>query len=178
MKRAFSLIELIIAVALMAIIAIFLNYALANFKSSQKKIAQKELTKTNRYKIKELLYLDLMQMSELKIYYGKINDVVFLRTKNSLFNNVEPFVNYVVVKKNKTLLRIESQKPITHPINEFDLTNIGYNIIVQDVENFRFTMPKNGKETLLVWLFAKKLSPIVFELPIINDIKLEIFGKR
>lgn len=109
MRRAFTLIEMMISVAIFSIIMLFLYKSHADM-NIQNRIYTKELAKINLYqKLKKSLFLDITlakASSVVIIHQDRDYDILFLQTKHSLYERFDPYVGYIV--KDKRLYRVES----------------------------------------------------------------------
>jgi len=110
MRKAFTLIEMMISISILSILMIFLyksyaelNRSNATYKEVLSSMQQHEL-------IKKVLYLDLSLASKVKVLHqNKQTDVVFLQTKHSLHRRINPSVAYIF--KDEHLYRLESLLP-------------------------------------------------------------------
>ena len=113
MKRAaFTLIELMISIAILSIMMLYLynSYASLNIENGLVKKEVKHII--DMQKIKKVLYLDfaLAQGKVTVIHKEKNEDFVSFQSKNSLHHRFNPYIAYVL--KEKKLYRLESFKKI------------------------------------------------------------------
>ena len=176
MKRAFTLIEVLISVFLLSIIVFVLSSSLEDLKKGYKRLFQNESQNAQNYAKKELMFKDILESTSIKLYYTRYFDMLFLETKNSLYNRDRAFVKYVVTQKNNRLLRLESSYEDSFPVRHDRLYQTDFNIIDEDLEEFKVSRPQDGNASsfLLVSMFFKSKAPLVFELPIINNISFAI----
>jgi len=157
MKKAFTLIEIILAIMILSILILALNHIIVNLKTTKEvleSVFDKE--KENELFIKTLYY-DFLNATNIKVKHSKTSDYdrIYLQTQNSLYDLTYPYVVWYVSKKDNTLIRIESPFKIKLPSYEaFFLDKF-----VNNVEIFR-VFRKNGKD--LIFIKAKK--PIYFEI--------------
>jgi len=164
MRKAFTLIELMISIAILSIIMIFLYKSYAELNLSNK-IYTKKLEEIKKIElIKKVIYLDfsLSKYKDVNItHQDKIEDTVFFQTTHSIHNRINPYVAYIV--KDKKLYRLESLKPIVeYPLvadSEFISDFLG------EVKSFRVYSATDPTK-------AKYLVEIDFEIE--NDILLKI----
>jgi len=118
MKKAFTLIEMMIAISIFAIVSLFLYKSYYSLNQSNLKY-EELLKKSEKFnKIKKTIYLDftLALSSDISILnQEKIEDVVLFQTTNSIHNRINPYVGYII--KDKTLYRIESLNKLTYPLD-------------------------------------------------------------
>ncbi|MDF1883046.1 prepilin-type N-terminal cleavage/methylation domain-containing protein [Sulfurimonas sp. SAG-AH-194-C21] len=135
MRKAFTLIELIISIVILTIIMIFLykSYAAINksnilLSNEVQKISQVELLKEVIFKDFSVAISSETNTSIVTILnQSKREDVVFLQTSNSIHKRINPYVAYVV--NDKRLYRLESLKPFReYPLvldSEFVVDELG-----------------------------------------------------
>jgi hypothetical protein len=142
MRRAFTLLELVISVTL----TLFLFVVMINVINSLKN-TEKSLNIKKDYFIKTIYY-DIMNAKKISIVKGLDNNFnrIYLKTANSLYGFIEPYVLWVV--KGRNLYRIESKDVINLP-GEFK----HFDEFSKNVKIFR-VYEKKGK--YLVFLKDKK----------------------
>ena len=168
MRKAFTLIELMVSITILSILMLFLykSYADLNRTNKTYTLALQKLQK--RGSVKKTLYLDLLMAKKSSILIEKSDktfDFVSFMTKNSLHRRINPYVTYIV--KEKVLYRLESRRQIkTIDINRdiaFDIDTIG------DVEKFKLFSTKDGKkEFYLLDLEMSKKEKILLKVKILN----------
>jgi prepilin-type N-terminal cleavage/methylation domain-containing protein len=168
MKRAFTLIELMISIAILSILMLFLykSYAELNLSNKIYTTALGKIQKSQ--KLKKVLYLDFLvaeKKSMLIDNVDKESDFVSFMSRNSLHRRIEPYICYLV--KNKKLYRLESRLQITsRDINRdiaFDIDEVG------EVSKFKLFKTRDNKgEFYLLDLKLKKKAPIIMKLKVLN----------
>ena len=136
MRKAFTLIELLISVSILSIMMIFLYKSYASLNMSNN-FYKKELESIKSEQIKKRVFFLDFSLSLYKknnILNQDIDeDVVFLQTSNSLHKRFNPYVAYIV--KDSNLYRLESLKEFkVYPLDidsEFEIDYIG------EVDSFR-----------------------------------------
>jgi prepilin-type N-terminal cleavage/methylation domain-containing protein len=107
MKRAFTLIEILISVIILSIMVFVLSDVVKNMNVS-KNILQKNLNEERYKKLAlKVLYYDILNSQYLTVSQKNNYSVVRMRTFNSLHNLPDPYVVWYVSKKNNTLMRME-----------------------------------------------------------------------
>ena len=157
-KRAFTLIELIVSVIILSLIVTFLYSGLGTLKNSTAALFKKDNKRKSALNVKKLFILDIMQSSELNISKTKSKniDFIFLYSKNSLYGIYKPQIYYFVDKKNR-LIRSEGVN-YKLPLNEENLYNIKYDVILKDIEFFK--LYKNKKKNLILIIIKQKKKPM------------------
>jgi len=138
-RAAFTLIELMVSIALTVIIVLFLYKTLAAQRIANGILQKKSIHMSNRDKIFDLLYRDLGESNSSRVVstLNKNYNILYIDTTNSL--HAIPFVHvaYYVNAKDKTLIRLESSRPFTLPVKIEQTPFIFADIIAQGVEKFR-----------------------------------------
>lgn len=130
MRKAFTLIEMMIAIVILSIVMIFLykTYAMLN---QSNKFYRTKINKIKLMQTKErIITLDFMLMipNTLHIHHiHKNQDIVFFQTINSIHRRFYPYIAYI--DKNHKLYRLESSIPfIKYPLSinhTFDVDYLG-----------------------------------------------------
>jgi prepilin-type N-terminal cleavage/methylation domain-containing protein len=168
MKKAFTLIELLISISILAILMLFLYKSYADINRSNKTYAEAVEKLSTKELLKKTLYLDLLMASKKRIIIQNIAkdfDLISFETKNSLHRRINPYVCYLV--KEKQLYRLESLRQITSiDLNrdiEFDVDKL------PKVEKFRlFGTRDNKKEFYLLHVQFKDQEEILFKIKVLN----------
>lgn len=145
MRKAFTLIEMMISVVILSIIILFLyqSYAALNrsnsFYEQQAEIIKDELLK------KRVLFLDFslaVAKSVQVLNQERDEDVVFMQSANSLHKRFNPYIAYII--KEKKLYRLESLKPfLEYPLSADDDFVVDY---IGDIDKFRVYKSIEKKE--------------------------------
>jgi len=119
MRRAFTLIELMISVILLSIIVTFLYQSVAQLQNSNQQLMKNTQKTVARENLLNILYMDFINLSSLNIV-DKVEktDVFVLQTSNSFYAMSQPFVRYVV-GDDEVLRRIESVRDTLDFENSF-----------------------------------------------------------
>ena len=134
MKKAFTLIELMISIILLSLIVSFLYQSVAQLQSSNQQFLDRTNKIQKREEVLKLLYNDFINARSVQ-WYDKEQDVdiIVVQSSNSLHGMSEPYLTYRVYKDNNTLRRIEG------PAEKFDLFNkiFRFNEITEGVKLFK-----------------------------------------
>ena len=153
MRKAFTLIELMIAITLTALLLTLLYNASDSIKKGATHYLDKEQSLIkNSQKIYRLILMDILD-SDLNTTFITNQDVdrgtnILLHTSNSLHRVENPWVLYKVTDE-KELLRIESPYRPKFPLNQVTNPNIFVDIICNDTK--RFKIYKKKSEFLLIF---------------------------
>ncbi|WP_324170587.1 prepilin-type N-terminal cleavage/methylation domain-containing protein [Sulfurimonas sp.] len=168
MRKAFTLIELMVSITILSIIMIFLYKSYASLNKSNH-FYKKELFKIKSEQLKKrVLFLDfsLAKNKSIKIINQDIKeDIVFLQSSNSMHNRYNPYIAYIF--KEQKLYRLESLKPFKeYPLNadaEFSVEYFG------EAKSFRVYKSDNKeKESYLVHIDFKEDKDILLKVNILN----------
>ncbi|NPA03514.1 MAG: prepilin-type N-terminal cleavage/methylation domain-containing protein [Epsilonproteobacteria bacterium] len=137
-RRAFTLIELMVSIALTTIVVFFLYKALSNQERATEILAKNANELSVKDKLFQLLFLDLSQAQEVKIQhlFNKDYKILTLKTSNSLHQIPFPYVSYFVHERNRTLVRLESAYPIKFPVEFEQVKKTFADPLVSDVKKF------------------------------------------
>ncbi len=159
MKKAFTLVEVIISVILLGLIVTFIYKSLTNMQISNNIFQNKSKELSKKEKILKLLYEDLFEADSIKITGGKKYKAIELKTNSSIFNISKPRVLWFVSNYKNTLVRAESSKlPLTYE-NRF-ISHISK--VKENCETF-FIQRSNKADKILIFIKFKNEKPIVFE---------------
>ena len=138
-RRAFTLIELMVSIALTVIVVLFLYKALATQEISNKVLAKNAASLHQTDQIFDLLYRDFLESNETKIAttFNKDYNILYLATKNSLHNIPFAYVVYYVNAKDKTLVRLESAYPLKLPVDLEKIKYIFADTLIDKITKFR-----------------------------------------
>lgn len=134
MKKAFTLIELMISIILLSIIVTFLYQAVAQLQHSNQRLLVRADEVDRRENILKLLYNDFINARSLS-WRDKLTqtDKIVLKTSNSLYDMSEPYVHYRVYPDEKSLRRIESPAEVL----DSERSVFRFDTVLQGVESFK-----------------------------------------
>lgn len=166
MRKAFTLIEMMISISILSIMMIYL-YKTNSSVNQSNIFYEREVNKLNHLTLKKrVLFLDislsLYQQISI-VHIDKESDILFLQTTNSLHRRVNPFVVYIV--KNEKLYRLESLKKLTYPFSDADKFDVD---CFGDIDIFRVYKQKK-KETFFADLKFKNSDKILMKVNVLNE---------
>jgi len=152
MKRAFTLIELMVSIALTVIVVFFLYKALETQRKSNTILTKKYAAIEKENLLFKLLYADIYESNESSIekIFNKDYNILYLSTKNSLHQIPFAHVVYYINPKKKTLVRLESAYPLKLPVDLEKIKYIFADTLVKGVEKFRLFSFSQGKKRELL----------------------------
>lgn len=157
MKKAFTLIELMISILLLALIVTFLYQSVAQLQRSNQQFLKKSEENSAREALLKLLYNDFINaISVEKQNESPHFDVISLQTQNSLHNMSQPYVSYRVYH-DEVLRRVES------PTEKIDFINMHFrfNDMIKGVKELRLYESKGHH---LLYLKAEGIDDIYLDL--------------
>ena len=158
-RKAFTLLEVLISIALLGIVIVALFSAVDMMQSSNENLSKyleksKKITKTSK-----VLYLDMMGSDgNITIQKDEFSRVCIEETRNSLYALPTAKVCWIVLKKDRTLTRIEGNA-YQLPLNAEERVEI--DPIMSDIEVFDVY---HEKDKILVLIQQKEKEPISFML--------------
>ncbi|WP_455756682.1 PulJ/GspJ family protein [Sulfurimonas sp.] len=166
-KKAFTLIEVLIAIVLLGLIFTFLYSTINSVKKQNNNYIQKSDSIKKEERIFVLFNLDITQIiGAVNITSGDKYDIVQFNTKNSIYEIINPLVIYLVSKKDNSLIRIESINALNFD-NKDKLTEtfLYADILTKDCISFKVAY-RDGLVNLL--FRAKNLKPMVLKIPTVH----------
>jgi prepilin-type N-terminal cleavage/methylation domain-containing protein len=139
MKRgAFTLMELLVSVALLAIITVFMYGAIASSKLSNEVLGRHSGKEHNRTMIFNLLYRDIFESLYVEATPTKEKHftLVQMQTFNSIYDINAPYVTYYVDSQTDSLMRLEAARKIELPVKYEDRYAIHADVIMTKVSDF------------------------------------------
>lgn len=165
MKRnAFTLVELLVSIVLFGLIAIFLFGAIDELRNQQSFFKKKEEILERKNQIVSLLRSDLDRVQSVSVSASTSKDFDSLSitgSNRSLYGIDSPFVAWVILKADNTLIRLESSNPITIPIRPEMLYLTHSDLIAKHCEIFRMY---DSPQQRLVYLKLENQSPLIVEI--------------
>lgn len=163
-RTAFTLVELLVSIALFGLISVFLFGMIDELRKQQSFFQKKEVIVSQKNQILSLLRTDIgrAQSVQVSASASKDFDSVSIRGSNrSLYGIDSPFVTWIILKADNTLVRLESAYPISIPIRPEMRYWIHSDLIVKDCEIFRLYEAPMQR---FVYLKYENQSPLILEV--------------
>lgn len=178
MRRAFTLLELMVSVLLLFLIVFFLGRSYATLKTATETGERHEASQSRSHALSQLLVRDILQANELNITAGRDFDVLSLRqVRHSLYGRSRSEVVYAVTKPEKQLIRLEDDRAIALPVSPADAYGVDFLTLPGALKSFKVIKSQKKKEdgnetkgcTLLIFLEPdSKQEPLLLELGLLN----------
>jgi len=163
MKKAFTLVEILVSIALIGLISIFISSTIFQTKKNNEFFKNHVEKESKIHKYEDILYRDLLQSYALSIERSKRYSIIYFRSKNTIYDISNPYVIWLVLKKDNTLIRLESSREIKLPISEEKQKYIFMNVVQKNCQAFQVLLSKNKKD-ILVYIDIKNHKPSIFEI--------------
>lgn len=165
MKRnAFTLIELLVSIALFGLISVFMFGAIDELRKQHTFFQEKEGVISKKNQILSLLRRDLTLAPSVSVRASSSRDfdtVTILGSDQSLYGTDRPYVVWLILKSENTLIRLESLSPITLPIKPEALYRIHSDRIEKNCEQFRLYDSLHHR---LIYVKFADQSPLILEV--------------
>jgi len=112
MKKAFTLVEVIISILIFSIIMMFLYKSVSSLKLNNKNLKNSVIKEKNLAKVALLIKQDLTLARKLDTKLLE-KDILSIETTNSIYNIAKPKVVWKVLKENNKLVRVETVNSLT-----------------------------------------------------------------
>jgi len=165
MKKAFTLIEMLISVSLLSVITIFLYQTYASLQQSNRFYAQELEEASHEQKLRKTIYLDISLSLPGSVQIHSIDedsDVIFMQSSHSVHRRIMPYIGYL--KKEGHLFRIESSHELFYPLTgeeEMLIDDLG------EIQTLRLFQKENS---FLVYLEKNDQKMILFRTNRLNDV--------
>lgn len=166
-KSAFTLVEVLISVLLLGIIFTYLYSTINSVKQQNNHYLEKTKTLKKEKQLFTLFSLDFAQaLGSISISQTLKYDIVNFKTKNSLYEIIEPHVTYFVSKKENTLIRIESIGDLNFDNKDQIVKTFMYgDILEHNCTSFK-ALYENGFINLM--MRSQNLKPMVLKIPTVG----------
>ena len=167
-KEAFTLVEVLTSIVLLGLIFTYLSSTINSVKQQNNNYIEKSDLLQKEKKLFLLFNLDLAQsitpiVSNVKGRY----DIVNFKSKNSIYDIIDPHITYFVSKKDNALIRVES-------LEGFDIKNkdqltktfLYADILTPNCKSFKADYT-NGVVTVM--FRAQDIKPMVFKIPTVSQ---------
>ena len=163
-KRAFTLIEMVISIAIFALIIVYMYQALATVETSNAIYERHYDEKAQTQKLKRLIYNDIFNQADpymdVNLTTYEDNTAFRIRTHNTLHQLTTPYVTYLL--KESSLFRLESLEPQSLPITYDNIDYFYVDKLMDNIEEFHVTTRHNA--WLFYWKPQNEQNPIMLEI--------------
>jgi len=163
MKKAFTLIEVLVSVVLLGLISVFIASTISQTKNNNMLFEHKVNGDKKLEFLVDILYNDIYFSKSLTVTGLKKYSVLYIKSKNSIYGIDEPYITWLVLKEKNKLIRIESARKITLPVKEELKKFLFIDEVIKDCEHFTINISKDKKK-ILTYLHVKDKKPIIFEI--------------
>ncbi len=162
-KRGFTLIEILVSIVLLGLISLFVSSTIYQTKNNNKLFKNEVLKGTKRESFLDTLYKDILLSTDLNISNNKNYTIIKLLSNNSVYGISHPYISWLVLKQNNTIIRLESAKKIVIPISENMQKFVYIDAVQKNCKFFQVSLSKD-KKSILVFIKIKKQKPIIYEI--------------
>lgn len=168
MKKAFTLIEILIAITILSIMMLFLYKSYSSLNISNR-FYKNELSQIKSgYLKKKVLFLDLSLAHKNKtkiLHQDTKRDVLFLQSSHSIHKRHNPYVAYVI--EDSKLYRLESISEFkAYPLSLTDEYVADY---LGEIDRFRVYTSKDDNASFLVHADFKEDEDILLKIKALQE---------
>lgn len=163
-RQAFTLVELLVSIALFGLIAIFLFGSIDGLRKQQDFVKKKEAVLAQKNQILSLLRTDFDRAKLLSISKSASIDfdtVLISGSNRSLYKINQPNVAWIILKADNTLVRLESASSIIIPLTDEAMYFTHADVIGKHCEIFRIY---DSAKQRLVYVKFENQAPLVIEV--------------
>ena len=167
MKKAFTLVEVMVSIVLLGIMFTYIYGTINSVKKQNNHYIEKSNKIKKEAKILYLINMDIAQaIGTISVTNREKYDVVQFKTKNSIYDIIEPNVIYLVSKKDNALIRIESVNSLNFD-NKDQLTRtfLYADVLMENTISFK-ALYESRFVTIL--LRGENIKPIVYKIPTVS----------
>lgn len=149
MKKAFTLVEVMVSIAIFMVLILFLYKTLDQAKYSNKQFSKQKDTIEKQNNLNNILIEDIAEIKSKNITITKdrnSNSIVSFKTNNTFHNPYYQYITYLI-DSNKHLVRMESRYPFDSKKKlKVDFFKYVYiDILLDDIEYFVIKVQKSSK---------------------------------
>ncbi|WP_457748068.1 prepilin-type N-terminal cleavage/methylation domain-containing protein [Sulfurimonas sp.] len=167
MRKAFTLIELMISIMILSIIMLFLYKSYSELNLANKVYKEESLSLQKTATLKKSIYLDISLALYKSISISNVDkqtDTLFMQSTHSLHRRINPYIVYVV--NNSKLYRVESFKKLQeYPFDNDAVFDVDY---IGKVKIFRVYKSQN-KEAYLLDILFDDTTHIIQKVKLLNE---------
>lgn len=164
MRRAFTLVEVMISIVIIGLITSYLYGTLGQVKKSNSLLYERDVKTRDRAFFLSLFNRDTLESTSSKITSSIKGEssVLHLQTKNSLYNSHYVYVKWFLHEDLKTVIRAESVKDFQLPVKEERLHWVRFDTALENIEVFRI-FESSKRDGLLLYSVDLNGTKSVFE---------------
>ncbi len=165
MKKAFTLLEMLIAVGLLSVITLFLYQTYASLQHSNRFYGEELSEASREQKLRKTIYLDLslsMPDSINLINIDKNTDVLIMQSSHSVHRRIMPYIAYLV--RDDHLMRIESSEKLFYPLSGEE------EMVIDDLDEVKIFRVFQKENSFLIHLEEADKKMILFRTNQLNDV--------
>ncbi len=162
-KKGFTLVEILVSIVLLGLISVFVSSTIYQTKNNNKLFKDKVFKSTKNEIFLDTLYKDILLSSNLNISNYKKYTIIQLLSNNSVYGISHPYIAWLVLKQNNTIVRLESAKKISLPISENVQKFVYMDTAQKNCQYFQANLSKD-KKSVLIFIKIKKQKPIIYEI--------------
>ncbi|WP_373035044.1 type II secretion system protein J [Sulfurimonas sp.] len=167
LKKAFTLIEVLLSIVLLGIMFTYVHTILNSIKNQNNHYLEKADKIQAEQKIFNILTLDIAQsISNINISHATKYDLIGFKTQNSIYEIINPNVLYFVSKKDNALIRVESLEALKLD-NKEQITQAFLYADILTTDTLSFKVSQVG-DFVTVMLRSSSIKPMVFQIPTIK----------
>jgi len=163
MKKAFTLVEVLVSVVLLGLISMFISSTITQTKGNNKFFEKRVKEDKKLESLVDILYDDIYYSKSITVVGLKKYSLLYVKSKNSVYGIDEPFLIWLVLKDKNRLIRLESAKKIVLPLKEGMKKWVFIDEGTKNCEHFTVSISKD-KQKILTYLQVKDKKPIIFEI--------------
>jgi prepilin-type N-terminal cleavage/methylation domain-containing protein len=163
MKKAFTLVEVLVSVVLLGLISMFISSTIAQTKSNNKLFENRLKDDKKLESLIDILYDDIYFSKSITVDGLKKYSLLHVKSKNSIYGIDEPYVVWLVLKDGNRLIRMESARKIVLPLKEEMKKWIFIDEGIKNCEHFTVNISKD-EQKVLTYMKTKDKKPIIFEI--------------
>ena len=162
-RRGFTLIEVLISIALLSLVLIALYKSLNMLQSSNRQLFEHLQNAEAQKEAVETLFLDIAGSDgNITIERDEFSRLCLESSSNSLYGDPSSKVCWVVSKEKKSLLRSEGER-YTLPLNSDDV--VAVDRVMENIDIFQVYRSKDEVLVLIQQKFKTPISFIVYGVP-------------
>ena len=163
MKKAFTIIEVLVSVVLLGLISLFIASTISQTKGNNKLFENRVKNDKKLESLVDILYDDIYFSKSITVEGLKKYSLLHVKSKNSIYGIDEPYMIWLVLKDKNRIIRMESAKKITLPLQDNMKKFVFIDEGMKNCEHFTVNISKN-KKRILLYLQIKNKKPIIFEI--------------